>query len=44
VVNDDPVKNAQRLAFARSMYRRKCDNILFTDGCWVTTTRTALSL
>lgn len=37
VVNDDPVKNAQRLEFARSMYRRKCENILFTDECWVTT-------
>jgi transposase len=37
VVNDDPIKNAQRLAFARSMYRLKCKNILFTDECWVTT-------
>ena len=37
VVNDDPVKNAQRLAFARSHYRLKCENILFTDECWVST-------
>ena len=37
VVNDDPVKNAQRLAFARRHCRLQCKNILFTDECWVTT-------
>jgi len=37
VVNDDPAKNALRLSFARSNYRRRCRNILFTDECWVTT-------
>ena len=37
VVNDDPVKNAQRFAFAKSLHNLKCKNILFTDECWVTT-------
>lgn len=37
VVNDDPVKNAVRLAFARRYCRLKCQNIMFTDECWVTT-------
>lgn len=37
VVNDDPVKNAVRLAFARKYYRRLCKNFMFTDECWVTT-------
>jgi hypothetical protein len=37
VVNDDAVKNAQRLDFAKGLYRLKCENILFTDECWFTT-------